>query len=85
MTTPRTALDVIHQAYKERPDLRLAVNSSQTLIGAWDQNQHRFVLAAALLITGGWVSCSYDILVNGRPICADWHEIPSHSRQEAIP
>ncbi len=85
MTTPRTALDVIHQAYKEQPNLRLAVNSNRTLIGAWDAQQSRYALVAALLITGGWVSCSYEILVNGQPICADWREVPSPRQQRVMP
>ena len=85
MTAPRTALDVIHQAYKDQPDLRLAVNANQTLIGAWDAQQGRFVPIAGLLITGGWVSCPYEVLVNGKPMCAEWHEIPSPRQQSATP
>ena len=84
MTTPRTALHVIDQAYKEQPNLRLAMNANRTLIGAWDARQSRFVPIAALLITGGWVSCSYEILVNGQPICSDWHEIPTSCQQRVI-
>ena len=71
----RTAQEVIAQAYSEQPHLKLAVNEKQTVIGSWDNNLQRFVAVASLAITGEWVSMPFEMLINGKPMVAEWFPV----------
>jgi hypothetical protein len=71
----RSAEDVISQAYREQPNLRLAITPAGNVIGSWSESLGRFVIVASLTLTGEWVSMPYEILINGEAPCRDWAEV----------
>jgi len=76
-----TAQDVIRKAYQTQPHLKLAVNREGNCIGAWSEQQQRFVMVAGRTIFDPptWVSMPYELLINGKPpvAAADWIPVPN--------
>jgi hypothetical protein len=72
-----TVFEVISEAYRTQPQLRLATTPKQDVIGSWSPSEQRFVVVACLAITGHWVSMPYELLVNGERIAHEWQEVPN--------
>jgi hypothetical protein len=71
------ALGIIRKAYREQPNLvTLAMSEDRNCIGAWSESLGTFVMVAAKTITGPWVSCEYELLVNGKRLEHNWQAFP---------
>jgi hypothetical protein len=70
--TVRPVREVIEQAYREQPHLKLATTAAENVIGAWSNELGRYVIVASLALTGEWVSMPYEILINGVAPVREW-------------
>ena len=75
-----TAQEIIAQAYKNQPELKLAYSKDGAAIGAWDTSKGRYVMVAGRTITEGqpWLNMPYELLKNGQPPvkAEDWVPCP---------
>ena len=69
-----TGQELLTIARKGRPTVRYAITATGDAIGAWVEEYNRFVRVAGKLVTGEWVSLPVEILIDGRPIPAQWVE-----------
>jgi hypothetical protein len=71
-----TQMELLAIARKEKPNVRYAASQDGGAIGGWDEKLGRFVMVAAKVITGEWLSCKYELLCNGEPPYkpSDWQE-----------
>lgn len=69
------AVEIILRAYQTQPRIRLAINDDANAIGSWSDELQRFVMVAALTITGPWVEMPYELLINGKRLPNNWTEV----------
>lgn len=65
-----TANELLAIARTARPNIEYAVHKNGSAIAAWDRDQGRFVVVAALSLSGHWYSNPMEILVDGER----WYE-----------
>ena len=68
---PRTAREIILDAYLNKPDLKLATTFADDVIGAWSESEQRYV-AIASLADGQWVDMPYEIRIDGELPVREW-------------
>jgi hypothetical protein len=71
-----TQMELLAIARKEKPGVRYAASKDGNAIGGWDDSLGRFVMVASKTITGEWLLCPYELLINGAPPYqpSDWQE-----------
>lgn len=60
-----TAQELLESARRKNPHVRYALHRNGNYIGAYDPKLGRFVTVAAKLATGEWISCHWEVLVDG--------------------
>jgi len=66
-----TANELLAIARKARPHIEYAVHKNGSAIAAYDREQGRFVVVAALSLSGHWYSNPMEVLVDGERWYAD--------------
>jgi hypothetical protein len=68
---PRTAREIILDAYANKPDLKLATTVAEDVIGAWSESEQRYV-AIASLSDGEWMDMPYEMRIDGELPVRKW-------------
>lgn len=59
---------------KGHPHNKFAYDTKAGAVGQWVPAESRYVKIYSQIISGGWVFCRFDVLVNGKPCEYDWIE-----------
>lgn len=62
-----TARELLADAIKRNPGRQFYLNSDETALGVWSEDDCRVFTVAALMIDGTWGRVPYDLLVDGKP------------------
>jgi hypothetical protein len=67
-----TALELIEMARKAKPEIKYALNDTQTAIGAWSEADNRYKTVAFCDLSGNWYNMPFEVLADGKCIVENW-------------